>query len=110
MFDFIPSIAPEITWAVLGIIFIFVEFFIPGLVIAFFGVGALLTSLTTLLGITNSLASQRCVEGEATVIRLAESAIGSRLVALEFRTVRFGRWNPGEPVRSARAVVERQLV
>lgn len=39
------SIAPEIVWSLVGIVLIFIEFFIPGLVIAFFGVGALLTAV-----------------------------------------------------------------
>lgn len=41
----LSSIAPEIVWALLGIVLVFIEFFIPGLVIAFFGVGALLTAV-----------------------------------------------------------------
>jgi membrane protein implicated in regulation of membrane protease activity len=56
--SFLSTIAPEIIWTLLGIFLVFVEFFIPGLVIAFFGVGALITGLTTWIGITSSLASQ----------------------------------------------------
>lgn len=41
----LSSISPEIVWALIGIVLVFVEFFFPGLVIAFFGVGALLTAL-----------------------------------------------------------------
>lgn len=60
--SFIKSLlSPEIVWMVLGIIFIFVEFFIPGLVIAFFGVGALITALTTWIKLTTSLTSQLLV-------------------------------------------------
>ncbi len=55
------SISPEIAWAIVGVILFFCEFFIPGLVIAFFGVGALIAGLTTWLGITHSLASQLLV-------------------------------------------------
>jgi len=40
----LSTVSPEIVWALIGIVLIFVEFFIPGLVIAFFGVGALLTA------------------------------------------------------------------
>lgn len=54
----LTNIAPEVIWTLLGIFLVFVEFFIPGLVIAFFGVGALVTGLTTWIGITPSLASQ----------------------------------------------------
>jgi membrane protein implicated in regulation of membrane protease activity len=70
MFESLSSIAPEIVWAILGIIFIFIEFFIPGLVIAFFGVGALITALTTLLDLTNSIASQLLVFIVSTILLL----------------------------------------
>ncbi len=39
----------DMIWAVTGIILIFIEFFIPGLVIIFFGVGALITALLRFL-------------------------------------------------------------
>ena len=55
------SIPAEIAWALVGIIFIFIEFFIPGLVIAFFGVGALVTALTTWIGLSPSLPLQLLV-------------------------------------------------
>jgi membrane protein implicated in regulation of membrane protease activity len=61
MSSFIASLSPEIIWIILGIIFIFVEFFIPGLVIAFFGVGALITALTTWIKLTTTLTSQLLV-------------------------------------------------
>ncbi len=54
----LSSLTPEIIWTILGLIFIFAEFFIPGLVIAFFGVGALITALTTWIGITPSISLQ----------------------------------------------------
>ncbi|MCP4213741.1 MAG: NfeD family protein [bacterium] len=58
MTEAISSIPLELIWAILGIIFIFCEFIIPGLVIAFFGVGALITALTTWLSITPELSHQ----------------------------------------------------
>ncbi len=61
IFSTISSIKPEVVWAILGLAFVFCEFLIPGLVIAFFGVGALITALTTLLGITPSLPLQLLV-------------------------------------------------
>lgn len=57
----ILAIPAEMAWAIVGIIFIFIEFFIPGLVIAFFGVGALITALTTWIGISPSLPWQLLV-------------------------------------------------
>lgn len=37
----------DMIWAITGIVLIFIEFFIPGLVIIFFGAGALVTALFT---------------------------------------------------------------
>ncbi|MCD4652083.1 MAG: NfeD family protein [Candidatus Cloacimonetes bacterium] len=51
-------ITPALIWLILGIVFILMEFAIPGFVIAFFGAGALLTSLMTYLGVTSSIAWQ----------------------------------------------------
>jgi membrane protein implicated in regulation of membrane protease activity len=61
MSSFLESLSPEIIWIILGTIFIFVEFFMPGLVIAFFGVGALITALTTWIKLTTTLTSQLLV-------------------------------------------------
>ena len=43
------NLSPELVWLFAGIFLIFTEFFIPGVVIVFFGVGALLTSFAILL-------------------------------------------------------------
>ena len=43
----LPS--PEITWFILGIVFLALEMALPGFVIFFFGVGALLTAAATIL-------------------------------------------------------------
>ncbi len=51
MLDFIKTIPPELVWAMLGLAFIFMEFLIPGVVIAFFGVGALITALAAWMGV-----------------------------------------------------------
>jgi len=48
-------------WTLAGIVLIFVELFVPHFVIAFFGGGALVTALTTAIGLTTSLASQLVV-------------------------------------------------
>ena len=41
------GISMNIIWFMAGIVFIFFEFIIPGLVIAFFGVGAIITAILT---------------------------------------------------------------
>ena len=51
---------PIFIWAVIGLIFIGAEFFVPGVVIIFFGAGALLTALlsTIIPGIKSSMGLQ----------------------------------------------------
>ncbi len=67
---FLASIPAEVIWTIVGLLFIFVEFFIPGLVIAFFGVGALITAFTTWIGITPSLSVQLIVFTISSVLLL----------------------------------------
>jgi membrane protein implicated in regulation of membrane protease activity len=45
-------------WTLAGIVLVFVELIVPHFVLAFFGGGALVTALTTALGLTPTLASQ----------------------------------------------------
>ena len=59
--SFLSTIPLEVVWALMGVVLVIFEFFIPGLVIAFFGIGALVTALTTWMGITGSIASQLVV-------------------------------------------------
>lgn len=58
---FLETISPEIIWAIFGIILLLMELFMPGLVIFFFGFGGLVTALTTMLGVTESLNTQLLV-------------------------------------------------
>jgi membrane protein implicated in regulation of membrane protease activity len=55
------NLSPDIIWLLLGIILIFSEFFVPNLVISFFGGGALITALTTWSQITPNLPLQLLV-------------------------------------------------
>ncbi len=57
----LPPFSPATWWALVGIVLVFCEFFLPGLVIVFFAAGALLTALTTLLGWTPTLSGQLLV-------------------------------------------------
>ena len=52
------GMSPALIWLIIGIIFIALEFVIPGLVIAFFGMGALITALTTVIGLTGGFNMQ----------------------------------------------------
>ncbi len=46
------GLSPALIWLIIGILFVALEFIIPGLVIAFFGIGAMITALTTGIGLT----------------------------------------------------------
>ena len=48
-------------WLLLGIALLLSELFIPGLIAAFFGIGALMVGLLTLLGIIDTLVAQLAV-------------------------------------------------
>lgn len=48
-------------WTLAGILLIFIELFYPHFVLAFFGGGALVTALTTAIGLTTGLAAQLAV-------------------------------------------------
>lgn len=52
------TLSAELIWLSLGIVLIFAEFFVPNLVIAFFGGGALVAAFTTWIGLTPSLTLQ----------------------------------------------------
>ena len=54
---------PITLWFIAGALLILAEFMVPGVVIVFFGVGALITSLTTWLGLTSTLTSQTLMFG-----------------------------------------------
>ncbi len=49
---------PGVAWFVLGLIFLFLEFILPGIIIGFFGVGAILTAVLYWVGILDSLTAQ----------------------------------------------------
>jgi len=49
---------PALLWFIAGVVLILLEFVGPGVVIGFFGVGAILTAVTTWLGLTPGIGSQ----------------------------------------------------
>ncbi|MBT3274043.1 MAG: NfeD family protein [Spirochaetales bacterium] len=77
---------PIFIWAVIGLLFIGAEFFIPGLVIIFFGAGALLTSILTAIvpGLRLSVALQ-------IIIWLASSGLSLGLLRKYFSKVFRGK-------------------
>jgi len=69
-----PLISPVIVWAVIGVVLIIIEMNHLAFVLAFFGLGALIVSVTTWVGITPGLNSQ-----------LAVFSISSLLMLVAFR-------------------------
>lgn len=49
---------PELIWFVIGIFLLVLEFILPGVIICFFGAGAILTAILTWIGLLPNLASQ----------------------------------------------------
>ncbi len=60
----------EIIWLVFGVVLMISEIFIPGIMISFFGLGALITALLTWLNITKSLQIQLLVFSVSSVVML----------------------------------------
>jgi membrane protein implicated in regulation of membrane protease activity len=54
-------LSPVIVWAIIGVVLIIIELMSVTFVFAFFGVGALIVSLTTWVGLTPGLSSQFAV-------------------------------------------------
>src|SRR5687768_2965343 len=57
-------------WLLAGVLLILVEFFAPGVIIVFFGVGAILTAITTWAGWTPGIGSQAAVFAISSVVLL----------------------------------------
>ncbi len=57
-------------WFLAGLVLIIAEFAVPGIVLIFFGVGAWVASLTTWIGLTDSMTSQIIVFIIASVVLL----------------------------------------
>jgi membrane protein implicated in regulation of membrane protease activity len=60
----------KLIWFLAGILLILAEFVAPGVVIVFFGVGAVITSITTWAGLTPGIGSQAAVFGLSSVVLL----------------------------------------
>ncbi len=56
-------ITPELIWFVCGVVMIFLEFMLPGVILVFFGVGAIITSILAWVGLLSSPFSQLVVFG-----------------------------------------------
>lgn len=60
----------ELAWLLAGILLVFIEFFIPGVIIVFFGFGAVTVAFTTWIHLTPTLALQVLVFWISSVIYL----------------------------------------
>lgn len=60
----------KIAWLLFGVLLIVLEFFAPGIVLVFFGLGAILVSITTWLGWTPELGAQTTTFGIASLVLL----------------------------------------
>lgn len=68
MMDFLNS--PATIWAVVGLLLIAGEVVAPGLILMFFGIAALLTSLLTAIGLTSSTSAQLLTFASAAVVSI----------------------------------------
>ncbi len=67
MFDWL---SPELLWFSCGVVLIFLEFAVPGVILVFFGAGAILTSLLTWAGILPGMVGQVTVFGVSSLVLL----------------------------------------
>lgn len=63
-------LTPELFWFLLGLVLLIAELALPGIIIMFFGIGAMITALTTWLGITPNATSQNVVFAVSSVVLL----------------------------------------
>ncbi|WP_052573787.1 NfeD family protein [Haloferula sp. BvORR071] len=61
---------PKTIWLLAGVLLILLEFAAPGVIIVFFGLGAVITSLTTWADLTTGLGSQFTVFSISSVVLL----------------------------------------
>lgn len=54
----LSGFSPALAWFLAGMVMVFLEFMLPGVIIVFFGAGALLTALLAWLGLLPSLTAQ----------------------------------------------------
>ncbi len=62
---------PVLVWFILGLLLMIMEFFVPGVILVFFGVSAWIVALTTLIGVTGSSTSQLVLFAIGAVVLIA---------------------------------------
>jgi inner membrane protein len=64
-----PDVAPELLWLIVGLVFLFLEFVVPGVVLVFFGLGAFLTAALVWLGVLDAVTGQLlCFAGVSLIL------------------------------------------
>ncbi|MDQ8186375.1 NfeD family protein [Pelagicoccus sp. SDUM812002] len=64
------TLDPAVIWLIAGVVLIVAEFIVPGLVIIFFGLGALIVSLLAYLGWVTELSSQLLIFSALSIVLL----------------------------------------
>ena len=64
------SISPELIWLIVGLVFLFLEFLIPGVVLVFFGLGAFITAALVWAGVLGSMTGQLLFFSAASLVLL----------------------------------------
>lgn len=62
------AIDPVLLWFIIGLVLTLLEFFVPGVILVFFGAGAWVVSIATYLGLTISFESQLLLFAVASVL------------------------------------------
>lgn len=97
-------------WLILGALLILSEFFLTGIVAVFFGVGALLVGILTVIGLIDSLPEQITV---FSVLSIAALLFARERIRVWFRGKVSDRWDGDKDLlfsRGERATVSRTFV
>ncbi len=77
-------LSPELAWLVAGLVLMFLEFVVPGIILIFFGMGAVITALLTWIGVLPSIE-----------VQLLFFAVGSLILLFSLRRV-FSKYLKGK--------------
>ena len=64
------TVDASLIWFLAGLVLIFLEFLVPGVILIFFGIGAWLAALTTYLGVTSFIQSQLIIFAITSILLL----------------------------------------
>jgi membrane protein implicated in regulation of membrane protease activity len=64
------TVSPTLVWFGVGLVLVLLEFAVPGVILVFFGIGAWIVAVATLVGLTGSLESQLLLFAVASCVLL----------------------------------------